>query len=294
MADIFVATGPEGAQQRIARREPHTIAEALECMRQDLERFYLDRDSRAIFLRGYYTMTVEVDAAIRGRGDYEQPIFFDGGWVDAVAARFARLYFRSLKRPASKAWARAHALAGDEQSSVIENLMLGINAHINYDLAFGVHELLIERGDHLHPERLARRRFDHDQINNVLMRCTPKLQAVLHREFGGGIRLFSDLFGKLDELFTFTGLRAYRDRVWHNVLALLSARDDEERAKVELRLAWESLQMAEVISEGSLLNRVAWGVDGALRRWRTERPLLEKAGGIHALCPAHHRLQRPF
>ncbi|ADO72169.1 DUF5995 family protein [Stigmatella aurantiaca] len=300
MADIFIAasardTALETPEERIQQRCPRTTSETLACMRQQLEHFYLCKDSRAIFLRAYYLMTTEVRAAIHGEGDYTLPIFFDGKWVDEVVARFSGLYFSSLAAPACEAWKRAHALAGEEHSSVIENLMLGINAHINYDLAFGVHALLREGGEYLDPERLARRRFDHDQINNVLMRCLPKIQAVLVREFGGGIRIFSDLFGKLDELVSFTGLRAYRDRVWHNVLALLSARTLEERQKVEKRLDWESLQIAEVISQGSALNRVVWRVDGHLRSWRYETPLLEeRAGGIHALRATHHRLQRPF
>ncbi|MDC0707673.1 DUF5995 family protein [Stigmatella sp. ncwal1] len=302
MADIFIAARAheseslETPEERIQQRSPRTTGETLLCMRQQLEHFYARRDSRAIFLRAYYIMTTEVRAAIHGEGDYQQPIFFDGEWVDEVAARFSRLYFSSLKAPACEAWKRAHALAGEAHSSVIENLMLGINAHINYDLAFGIHALLREGGEYLNPERLARRRFDHDQINNILMRCIPKIQTVLAREFGGGIRIFSDLFGKLDELLTFTGLRSYRDRVWHNVLALLSARTSEERHKVEKRLDWESLQIAEVISQGSALNRMVWRVDGRLRDWRYKAPLLEqeRAGGIRAQRASHHLLQRPF
>ncbi|MDY7230210.1 DUF5995 family protein [Hyalangium rubrum] len=280
-----------------------TLEDSLERMRETLKEFYGRRDNRAIFLRAYYTMTSEVRDALRGEGDFAQPIFFDSKWVEALAAGFAQLYFDSLETPRNKAWALAHGTACKPRASVLENLLLGINAHINVDLAFSVHTLLVGGGEATNLEQLARRKFDHDQINNVLMRSLPKIQDVLAREFGGGVRFFSRLFGKVDELLTITGLRYYRDRVWCNVLGLLAAKDAEERRKVELRLEWESLQVAEFISQGSLLNYVAWGFDSLLKQWRFEEPQLEPTADrfsiprplrSQAQQRMYHRLQLPY
>ena len=275
---------------------PRTTGEALRCMRKELEVFYGANDNRAIFLRAYHVMTTQVNAAVHGGNvDFEVPIFFDPDWVDRLAGRFARLYFQSLQKPVCDAWARAYEQARSGRSSVLQNMLLGINAHINFDLALGIHEVLQEEGDADDPELMARRKFDHDQMNNVLMRCNPKIQEVLTREFGGGARLFSGLCGRLDELLTVAGLRYYRDRVWCNTLGLLSARTPEENEKVRMRLNWESLQTAEFLIEGTWMNDAVFFLDGALRRRSIKGRFQPDADrDVRAGGRVGHQLQRAF
>jgi len=265
-------------------------------MRKELESFYDAGDNRAIFLRAYHVMTTQVNAAVHGGNvDFEAPIFFDPAWVDRLAGRFARLYFQSLHKPVCDAWAKAYEQARNGRSSVLQNMLLGINAHINFDLALGIHEVLQEEGDADDPELMARRKFDHDQMNNVLMRCNPKIQEVLAREFGGGARLFSGLFGMLDELLTVAGLRYYRDRVWCNTLGLLSARTPEEHEKVRMRLNWESLQTAEFLIQGSWMNDAVFFFDRILRRRSFKGRFLPDADLDARACGrVANQLQRAF
>jgi hypothetical protein len=265
-------------------------------MRKELEAFYGANDNRAIFLRAYHVMTTQVNAAVHGGNvDFEAPIFFDPDWVDRLAGRFARLYFQSLQKPVCAAWAKAYEQARSGRSSVLQNMLLGINAHINFDLSLGIHEVLQEEGDADDPELMARRKFDHDQMNNVLMRCNPKIQEVLAREFGGGARLFSGLFGRLDELLTVAGLRYYRDRVWCNTLGLLSARTPEEHEKVRMRLNWESLQTAEFLIEGTWMNDAVFLLDSALRRRSIKGRFQPDADrDVRAGGRVGHQLQRAF
>jgi hypothetical protein len=299
MADAYTASKlthePCGADCDTKLHRPRTTGEALVCMEKKLRELYARGDRRAIFLRAYYVMTAQVNAAIHGGNeDFKTPIFFDPDWVDRLAGRFCLHYFQSLRKPVCAAWRFAEERAGDGRSSILQNLMLGINAHINFDLSRGIHEILVEDGDAGDAELMARRKFDHDQMNNVLVRCNPKLQEVLAREFGGGMRLFSGLFGTFDELLTSTGLRYYRDRVWCNVLALLSAKGPEEYEKVRLRLEWESRQVAEFIADGSWLNNVVFRVDSFLRLRNIEgRFQPEEDGIIHATKRMDYRLQMP-
>ncbi|HEX8818670.1 MAG TPA: DUF5995 family protein [Archangium sp.] len=261
-------------------------------MREKLSALYAAGDNRAIFLRAYHVMTTQVNAAVHGgNDDFATPIFFDPGWVDRLAGRFARLYFQSLQEPVCDAWTKAHEQASQRRSSVVQNMLLGINAHINFDLALGIHEVLQEEGDASDPELMARRKFDHDQMNNVLMRCNPKIQEVLAREFGGGARLFSGLFGMLDELLTVAGLRYYRDRVWCNTLGLLSARTPKEHEKVRLRLNWESLQTAEFLIKGTWMNDAVFFLDKALRRPRWGRFEPDADRGARAGGRVAHQLK---
>ncbi|MCY1073496.1 DUF5995 family protein [Archangium lansingense] len=288
-------------------------------MKKELKKLYDDNDGRAIFLRAYFVMTTQVNAAIHGTGDFQQtgPIFFDPAWVDRLAGRFSLLYFQSLTRsrakapdnkPICEAWGTAMELAAHRRPSILQCLLLGINAHVNFDLALGIHDILREdlrrlqleekepaTRDRRAAELLARWKFDHDQMNNVLVRTNPKIQEVVGREFRGALGLLSKLGGLFDELVTSAGLRYYRDRVWNNVLGLLAAKP-EDLEKVKLRLGWESQQMAEFIVQGGWLNRVVYRLDKQLRRKRVGGGFHPELDGmeVHAGGSLGHRLQRPF
>lgn len=319
MADTFTAsTLACGADCRDSHHRPRNTGEALLCMKKELPQLYARNDGRAIFLRAYYVMTTQVNAAVHGTGDFKKtgPLFFEPEAVDRLAGRFSALYFESLSRshaqpakePICAAWGMAMEQALKPRPSILLNLLLGINAHINFDLALGIHDVVREdlqrlrhevkdpgERDRRIAELLARWKFDHDQINNVLVRCNPKIQEVLGREFRGAMGVLSRLFGLFDELITSTGLRYYRDRVWTNVLGLLAARP-EDLEKVKLRLGWESQQVAEFIVDGGWLNSALYHVDRGLRRGSTEgwfRPELD-GEEVHAGGSLGHRLQRPF
>ena len=106
--------------------------------------FHEAHDRRAIFLRLYYMMTLEVHAAINGCGDYEgREVFMDPDWVRRLSGQFSSLYFKSLKAPATeRAWTLAYEVAARPGSSVVQNALLGINAHINFDLPRAIAENL--------------------------------------------------------------------------------------------------------------------------------------------------------
>jgi hypothetical protein len=281
MADMQTAT-PQPIRHDETRcgagHKPLNAREALACLSQELEQLYERQDNRAIFLRAYYIMTLHVVCAIEGSGrGFDRPIFFDPQWVDRLVARFSQLYFEARARPMPRAWALADAQTLKRRSSVLMNLMLGINAHINHDLAVGIYELIVEEGDQLDPQRLARRKFDHDQINNVLARSLAEVQRGVFQDFGGALGLYSKVFGQFDEYLTLTALRHYRGLVWDNVLGFLAARDEEEREKVRLRLQWESAQLGEFIGS---IHPVVAGLDGLLRRWPFRKLRLERPEGL--------------
>ena len=101
----------------LAEQEPRNIDDALDCMEMGLRFFHEAHDRRAIFLRLYHKMTLEVHAAINGCGDYEgRDVFMEPGWVRRLSGHFSTLYFKSLKAPATeRAWTLAYASAPDEE-----------------------------------------------------------------------------------------------------------------------------------------------------------------------------------
>ncbi|HEY0816931.1 MAG TPA: DUF5995 family protein [Pseudonocardia sp.] len=233
-------------ETEIARQRPHDIDQAIEAMRRTLEYYHARHDKRAIFLRLYYIMTLEVHAAINGLGDYAgKRIFADPEWVRRLSGRFSTKYFESLApgNP-SRAWGCADAVAKDPRSSVVENALLGINAHINFDLPRAIAENLdpAELEDY---RTLQLRKFDHDQVNNLLIRVLNQIQDTLAASYEPGIAVADALMGDLDERMSGEALKHYRERVWWNALSFAAALVDKRDDLVRDKLDWESAQLAK-------------------------------------------------
>ena len=99
-------------------------------------------DRRAIFLGCYRLMTRNMlDAIEAGR-------FHDGEWVSRLLGRFANYYFAALERfeqdgaNTPPVWKLAFDATRDEDVTTLQHLLLGVNAHINFDLVFSLYDLL--------------------------------------------------------------------------------------------------------------------------------------------------------
>jgi len=256
----------------IAAQRPADIEEAIPCMQIALRYFHEHDDYRAIFLRAYYIITLNVHAAIHRHGDYtKNPIFFDAGWVASQAGWFSSLYFRSLttfdRDPDSeRAWKLAHGMAVAKTSTVLQDLMLGLNAHINYDLAHGTYLNLKQHNDGADHLLLPHRKFDHDQVNNILVRSIAQIAGTLSRDYGGGIQMLRRTLHGLDIILTGTGLKYYRERVWWSAISYLTTTDDEEVNLVHYKLNWESLQTAKLIADTSIWSLPVRRVGRAIRK----------------------------
>jgi hypothetical protein len=116
----------------------------------------------------------------------------DPAWTEVLTARFATLYFdadaaweaRDPRCP--RAWCAAFAAAGARRISAAEHALLGINAHIVYDLPFAVATTMVAQGDvhdgRLLADTLVRRRHDYEVVNHILAETVDAAQAVLATE----------------------------------------------------------------------------------------------------------------
>lgn len=234
----------------IAALTPRTIDEALRCMELGLDYFHERDDFRAVFLRAYHIITRNVLTAIRhGNG---KPFFLDGEWMSRLAGKFATLYFRSLltfeKPPHEEmAWKVAHGMALEKTSSVLQDVLLGINAHIKYDLAVAIERNLREHGDERDPRVLASRKRDHDQANRILRRSIDEIKRVIPRHYGGSMRVLDFGALKLDEYLAIAVVRHHREIVWFDALDLLRCSGDGQYDAIMQRMNIASHHMAEVM-----------------------------------------------
>jgi hypothetical protein len=115
-------------------------------------------DASGYFPALYSRVTARIGASI------EAGTFADGPGLDRFATTFASHYVGAagdhLRSP--RCWRACWDVAGDQRLLIVQHLLLGINAHVNYDLARAVVEVADERGDLLSIRR------DFDAVNDVL------------------------------------------------------------------------------------------------------------------------------
>ena len=116
------------------------------------------RDGSGYFPALYSRVTERIGASI-AKGTFD-----DGPRLDLFATRFASHYLvaASDHPHGPKCWQASWNVAGDQRLLIVQHLLLGINAHVNYDLPRAVVEIADERGDLLSIRR------DFDTVNDVL------------------------------------------------------------------------------------------------------------------------------
>jgi hypothetical protein len=115
-------------------------------------------DASGYFPALYSRVTSRIGASI------EAGTFEDGPGIDRFATRFASHYVAAADDHlrAARCWRACWDAAGDQRLLIVQHLLLGINAHVNYDLSRAVVEIADERGD------LLSIRHDFDVVNDVL------------------------------------------------------------------------------------------------------------------------------
>ena len=195
------------------------IDELIARMAAMLEPLQADGDQRRYFHATYQRTTIAVAAEIKRGG------FADNEWVERWDVAFADLYLDALEASlAGRAPARPWEIAFRAPSGLpaLRHVLLGMNAHINYDLPQALLAVITDEqfGD---PALLARREADHRAIDDVLASRVAAEDDELVR-VSGPPPLLDRLLRPLNQLGTKRFLREAREKVWANAIALSRAR----------------------------------------------------------------------
>ena len=228
-----------------------------------VERYLRDRrDRRSVFLTVYTEMTATVVDGI------ESGAFDDPEWVRDYLVAFADRYrdaFVASERgdltEVPVAWRLAFDASTSGDTILIQDALLGVSAHINYDLTYTLCDVEID------PDRPSKLR-DHNRINDILQQLVDVVQRALADVYdAGGYTHLDDLLGPFDEEFTLLGLREARSLAWRNAELLT----DTESAIVRRFVDWR----AEAVSTGAghfiLAPSTDQSVIRALRKIERER-----------------------
>lgn len=155
-----------------------------------------------------------------------------GTFVRGFAARY--LDARNGPTAAPACWRASFAMTADASLLVVQHLLLGINAHVNFDLPQTVVDLVGETGD------LTSIRSDFDGIN-----------AVLHDTY-------NDVIGDLDRVTHWTGKVAAMGGGHLFNFGLHTARDQAWRAAGLLHASAPDARPTEVASLDRLVSVLAY------------------------------------
>lgn len=242
-------------------------------MQQRLDDLPDELAHRRIFLGTYLRTTRAVGEAIK------QARFEDPEWVEEWDVKFAELYLqahdadlagapapnmvgkdwvgRSEVGTRSSSVARPWRLAFDAPPDLpgLRHVLLGINAHVNYDLPQAL-LAVISDDDFTDPLLMDRRRRDHERIDGVL---AERVSAEDDELAASGPRTLLDkVLTPLNRLSSQRFLRESRQKVWHNTIELQKAREQggygQRLAELELLSA---AKIADLLRPGQVLLRLA-------------------------------------
>lgn len=208
------------------------------------------------FLGTYLRTTRAVGGAIEAGG------FEDPAWVESWDVAFAGYYLDALEAhrrdPSSVPPTWRRAFAADPALPPEAHVLLGMNAHINVDLPQSL-VAVIGPEDFTDRELLARRRRDHERIDDILAERVAHEDVALER--AGGRRTVVDrVAAPLNRRAARRFLKESRRSVWANTSVLHRARDEGEaclaRRVADLEVAG-CARVSDLLRPGPVLLRLA-------------------------------------
>jgi hypothetical protein len=195
-----------------------------------------ENDHRFVFLRCYSMMTANMLQGIaQGR-------FCDAAWVARLLHHFAGYYFDALRlyeanddrTPA--VWRQVHEASTHHSLHVLQHLLLGINAHINYDLVLAIRDAMMDEWKMYDEATRNMRMADHELVNRIIGETIDAVQdQVIERE-APFMKVVDSLMGRVDEWLLSELITNWRSEVWNESCAMLSAETEEQKELLRLSL----------------------------------------------------------
>ena len=204
------------------------MADLIQKMQTQIEAWEATGDDRAIFLTCYTMMTRNMLRTIAANG------FKDCAWVRLLTHRFAQYYFDALASyecaGMPPVWTFTFETACSKKAHVLQNLLLGVNAHICYDLIFAVADSINEPWAEIPEERRTRCYRDYCHVNDVIGQTLDAVQDQVVEKHDRNMNLVDVAFGRLDEWMIHALIKRWREQVWGQSVAYMQAMPDAKSA----------------------------------------------------------------
>lgn len=224
----------------------------VDCIRTEIRRLTALRDRlgcdhRAVFATTYLELTKEFLRTVEA-----DPGFFRyPSYLYTEDALFAEVYFRTVSawergETVPAAWRIAFRSAARGDINAAQDMLLGINAHVQNDMPFVLAALGLRAPDG------ASRKVDHDAVNEVLNRAYQSVVDAVAERYDPFVRLSNSTLTPLDDFAGLEMVRGWRELVWRNAERLLNARSDAERRAVADQIEANAGAWATAISSAGL------------------------------------------
>jgi hypothetical protein len=206
-----------------------------EIRRMDALRTRLGCDHRAVFATTYELLTITLKEAMTR----DAHLFQDPKWVIGEDAVFANMYFDAVANydnggPVAPAWRIAFDAARRGDDNAVQDMLLGINAHVQRDMPF----MMAAVG--LHTPAGNTHKPDHDKLNEILNVAYARVVDTITNRFdpiegfiAPATNPVTGLAGNVtgDQL-----VQLWREEVWRNAESVLNSRTPLERALTASRI----------------------------------------------------------
>ncbi len=208
----------------------------------ELERaFVAVRDRRGIFAATYLVVTQTVQEWIEGGR------FLDREKVARYVVAFANTYRQALARyetgqrsEVPGAWLRSFDASRSLRASVYQQLLLGVNAHINHDLPHAV----LDAGLSVACERCYR---DHTLLNDATRAAIPHILRRVAALYQLTLYVMPWMFGRITDEATALSFRRARENSWTWASVLALADPGTERDEIGRLIDERAALAAEII-----------------------------------------------
>jgi Family of unknown function (DUF5995) len=220
---------------------------AITRMQSLLEQWEVLSDLRSVFLSCYAMMTRNMLSSING-GNFHDPV-----WVSRLLEHFAGYYFTALDSHAvdtascPAVWKVTFAAAQNNSTRAVQHLLLGVNAHINYDLVLALCDMLEPEWAQLPFEERAQRYEDHCQINWIIAETIDEVQDRVLERYSPELDLMDKVFGRIDEWLISGLITRWRDQVWSYAMQWVESQSPEERGNLIRQVEDTSLRRGDFI-----------------------------------------------
>jgi len=204
------------------------------------------RSPLAFFPAVYRATTARVRAGI------QLGSFADGARMGRLATTFANRYFAALDGRAlgaggapARVWQVTFEAAARPHTMILQHVLLGMNAHINFDLPLAV--IAAANGG-----KLAELHEDFLAINRILASLLNPVQAIID-DFSPLLHILDQVGGRTDEELVTFSIDTARDEAWHQATRLADEDDDQRKRSVLSLDRWVTvLAQSIIVPDGAL------------------------------------------
>ena len=204
-------------------------------------------DQRHVFLSCYRMMTANMLQAI------EENKFHDREWVSKLLHHFADYYFEAVAcydcgNNVPPVWQEVHQLTMQNKLLKVQSLMIGVNAHINYDLVLALYDLLEPDWKILSEIDREKRYEDHCKVNEIIAATIDKVQDEVLEPSSLLMRWIDVAFGRLDEYLLSRLITNWRQDVWNDVQGMLTIEAAIEKETLRQTIEQKVIQRGKYLS----------------------------------------------